>query len=362
MQTKGAELSKTAVMILSAVAVIAAIIIFGGQIWGILSPFAFAWLISLVTRPLSLKLYQKTKIPQKLWAAVLIVASVAAIVSAAVFGIVRAWEELTVLLSGINAGNSPVGDIFFTLGDALGSITKYLPLPDDLKNSPALYDFWNRLDSALEDAVMSAVGAMAERIPAIAMDVARALPSIFLFLTVLLMSSYYFSVSHRSVWQWLIRIFGGAESEWGSRLARLGGRISYAAKRYARAYLILMLLTFAEMFVGFSAIGVEYAFLLAWLVAIVDFLPVLGAGTVLVPWAAVAFISGDTPLGAGLLIILGISLIIRQIAEPKIVGASLGLHPFASLTAVYVGFKLFGIIGMLLAPAVAMLFTAAKEG
>ena len=320
----------------------------GGTLWSLLAPFLFAWLISLAARPLSKYLYRKTKIPQKLWAAVLIILLVAGVLWGLAWGISRAWEELSSFISGFDT-------------QFQGGLTDYLPIPEKFRSSPALVDFWNRLDTAIEESVMNIVRAACERIPAIAMAVARAVPSIFLFLTVSLMSSYYFSVSKLSAWQMIIRLAGGEESPWGGRLSRLGSRVSYAAKRYARAYLLLMLLTFAEMFIGFCAIGVKYAFLLAWVVAIVDFLPVLGAGTVLVPWAVISLINGDVRIGAGLLIIFGISLIVRQIAEPRIVGASLGLHPFVSLASVYIGFVLFGFVGMLLAPAVAMVFASASK-
>ena len=359
MQREETGIFKLAAVVLVGVAAILIAVVFGGTIWSLISPFLFAWAISLAARPLSKFLYRKTKIPQKLWAAVLIILLVAGVLWGVAWGISRAWEELTEFLSRFGEGESPSDGIINTVGDVLGNVTRFLPLPESLRESPSLADFWSRLDSALEETVMSVVSAACQRIPAIAMAVAKAVPSIFLFLTVALMSSYYFSVSERSAWRTLVGLAGGEESALGGRLDRLGTRVTYAAKRYARAYLLLMLITFVEMFIGFCVIGVKYAFLLASVVAIVDFLPVLGAGTVLVPWAVVSFINGDVRTGAGLLIIFGVSLIVRQIAEPKIVGASLGLHPFVSLAAVYIGFVLFGFAGMLLAPAVAMLFAGA---
>lgn len=357
-QGSGLSRAADAAIIISALAVGAWLL--APRLLGILSPFLLAWLISLAARPLSHKLSKKTGVPQKLWAAVLIIASVAAICTAIVFGIIRAAEELTGLLGGLNSNSA--GDIFYTVGDALGSITKYLPIPDEIRSSPQLHEFWDRLDATLEESVMSALGALCERIPTIAVNVAAALPSVFLYATVALLSAYYFSVSRRSVSEWAIEMLGGESSAAGAWLVRAKARVARGAVAYTRAYLLLMLLTFAEMFLGFCIIGVRYAFLLAAVVAFVDFLPIFGAGTVLVPWAAMAFLGGDAARGAGLLIIFGVSLIVRQIAEPRIVGASLGLHPFASLAALYVGFKVYGIVGMLLAPAVAMMLFSANPG
>ncbi len=79
-------------------------------------------------------------------------------------------------------------------------------------------------------------------------------------------------------------------------------------------------------------------------------LPLLGTGVVLIPWAVVSFFIGDMRLGMGLLILFGVSSLVRQFTEPRLLGAELGLHPLVSLLAVYAGWKLFGVWGMMLAP------------
>jgi predicted PurR-regulated permease PerM len=127
------------------------------------------------------------------------------------------------------------------------------------------------------------------------------------------------------------------------------------SRKYIKAYGILLLLTFALLLIGFWILGVEYAFLLAFLIALADLLPVIGVGTILIPWGIIMLIQKEFYLGFGLLILfLAISLI-RQVAEPKVLGKSLGLHPLLALFATYVGFTLFGLLGMILAPIVALL-------
>ena len=100
-------------------------------------------------------------------------------------------------------------------------------------------------------------------------------------------------------------------------------------------------------------LGISRGILWAALVALVDAVPVLGTGTVLVPWALVRFLQGDVMQGAGLLAVFGLSWLVRSVLEPRIVGKSLGLDPLISLIAFYVGFKLWGIPGMILAPMAA---------
>ena len=112
----------------------------------------------------------------------------------------------------------------------------------------------------------------------------------------------------------------------------------------------MLILTFVQLLIGFMVLDIRFPFLFALLVAAVDFLPVLGTGTVLIPWGIVLAVAGSPFKGVGLLILWVITLIVRQIAEPKIMGKSLGIHPLFSLLATYFGLKLFGIGGMLLFP------------
>ena len=123
------------------------------------------------------------------------------------------------------------------------------------------------------------------------------------------------------------------------------------AGRYLRAFSLLLLIMFLVLFVGLTIIGAEYALLLAAITAIVDILPVLGVGTVLVPWSVISYISGDISRGTAILILYVAVIILRQFIEPKIIGKSLGIHPLLSLFSMYVGLRVFGVIGIILAPA-----------
>ena len=91
------------------------------------------------------------------------------------------------------------------------------------------------------------------------------------------------------------------------------------------------------------------------MIALVDILPVLGVGTVLVPWGLLELLRGETGTGTGLLVLCAVMMLARQLLEPRIVGKSIGLHPLATLFAAYAGLQLFGLAGMLLGPAVALL-------
>ncbi len=124
---------------------------------------------------------------------------------------------------------------------------------------------------------------------------------------------------------------------------------------YVRAQLILMSITFCELFIGLSVLNVKYSFILAIIIAIVDAIPVFGTGTVLLPWALISLLSGSYKMALGLLIIYAICLTVRQLLEPKIISSQIGLHPLFTLFAMYVGFRLIGLIGMILGPVAAII-------
>lgn len=140
-------------------------------------------------------------------------------------------------------------------------------------------------------------------------------------------------------------------------------KISYAwhlavnsLKKMIKAYCLIILITTFELIVGFYAlkfIGVfdnPYILIIAFVIAVIDIIPVLGTGTVLIPWAVISFITGKTGLGIGLLVIYVIILVIRQIIEPKLVAGQVGLPPIVTIIAMYVGSKTLGILGFFILP------------
>ncbi len=120
--------------------------------------------------------------------------------------------------------------------------------------------------------------------------------------------------------------------------------------KYVRSYALILGITFVELLIGFIVMhfitGQQNIFLLALLIALLDILPIVGTGTILLPWAVISFIVGDYAKGVCLLIIYAIITVIRQFIEPKIVGDQVGLHPVATLIAMIVGTKLFGAVGL----------------
>ena len=113
-----------------------------------------------------------------------------------------------------------------------------------------------------------------------------------------------------------------------------------------RSYALIMSITFVELALGLTLIGVEHSLLIAFLIAVFDILPVLGTGGIMIPWTIITAITGDHKLALGLLIVYLAITVIRNIIEPKIVGSQIGLHPVVTLVSMFVGAQLFGVLGL----------------
>ncbi len=121
---------------------------------------------------------------------------------------------------------------------------------------------------------------------------------------------------------------------------------------YLKAYGLIMFITFCELSLGFFLLGVDNMFYIAFLVALLDIFPIFGIGTVLIPWGVVSLFTNNIPFGVAILVMYATIAFIRSIIEPKIVSLQLGLHPLATLVAIFIGVRLFGVSGVLLGPIV----------
>lgn len=179
----------------------------------------------------------------------------------------------------------------------------------------------------------------------------QSLPSLALSFFIWVLASILLSIHYQGVRNFLVRQIPGRFMDLLRDAKVLCGE---TACKLVKAYGLLMLLTFAELSVGLLMLRVPYAILVAALIAVVDILPVLGTGTVVIPWAVVCLLTGNTRMFIGLLILYAVIAVVRNILEPRMVSRQIGLHPLATLLFMYLGLKTVGILGMLLFPALAM--------
>lgn len=174
-------------------------------------------------------------------------------------------------------------------------------------------------------------------------------PDVLLFAVSFGIGTYFFSASFPQVLAFLQRQL---PPETKRRLEGLGRDLRGSLRGFFRAQLLLMGLTFFELLLAFLLLRVRAAAPLAAVTALVDALPVFGTGTVLLPWAAVSLLLGETGRALGLAVAWGLTNLVRSAAQAKLLGDQIGLDPLASLLAIYVGWQLAGVWGMLLCPLV----------
>ena len=307
-----------------------------------LLPFLLAWGLALLLRPLCARLAKKSRLPYRLVSILVLLFSLLA-----AFGLLfligsRLIGELRAAIGALSGGDMPFLDRLvglFAGSDAAGGTLDVLV---------------GTLVDRVADALLSAL-------PPLVGGLVLSLPSALLFLLVSVVAAFYFSLDlarvHAAVRRLLPPSVASALSSLRADALRLG-------LGYLRSYLILAGMILLLMLIGLSILGVRYALLLSIVLAAVDILPVLGIGVVLVPWGIVAMALGDTTLGIGLLILFATAEILRQVIEPRLLGAALGVHPLLSLFSLYLGARLFGLFGLVLGPVIAVLLriTLARLG
>ena len=164
--------------------------------------------------------------------------------------------------------------------------------------------------------------------------------------------SVFISMDYSTVVAFLLRQF---PANIQSLLLRCKRFLSDSLFRMLKAYLVLLLITFVQLFVGFFLLGIQQPLLWATVLALLDFLPFIGTGLVLIPWGLYHLMGGKAALGAGLLILFAILTIVHNLMEPKLVSSSIGLHPLITLVVMYAGLRFFGMSGLLLAPLIVLL-------
>ena len=301
-------------------------------------PFLLAWGVAFLTRPIAHRLTRGRA--RRVLRVIITLLFIGIVFSLFGVGLWRLVTELWHLAERLGEGDGLVA--FF---DGL-SLDAWLP--EGILGT----DLGDKLKDAAYHLVTSVVGSLASSLSGFVTAVPRAL----LFIVITVIASVYFALELETVNSAVRAIL--PERAYTILIGLKNSFLSFGVS-FVRSYLLLMLITFTVMLVGLSLLGSPYALLMSLIIAVLDLLPVIGVGTVIVPWSIAAFALGDRYLGVGLLILLAVHELVRQIAEPKILGKNIGIHPILTLMILYAGYALFGVGGILLVPLFAVLLQLA---
>lgn len=317
-----------------------------------LSPFVAGWIIALMAGPLVRFFEEKIKLKRKIGSAFVIIAVIALVVlllyvigsqlASQLAGLIGALPDMW---AGMEADLEDIGE---RLNVLLGKI----PGDTELK----LTDITNLIEGYLGDFFEN----LGTPTIAAAGNLAKSLPSVFIGVIMALLSSYFFVAERQQLNEWVrshlpVSLLSRCKMVRHSLVRSVGGYLKAQLKIEVWMYLLLL--------IGLGVLQVNYFALIALVIAFLDFLPFLGTGTVLIPWALMRFLTADYKMTIGLLIIWGVGQLARQLIQPKIVGDSIGVPPLPTLFLLYIGYKISGVVGMIIAvPLGLLVFSMYEEG
>ena len=172
-------------------------------------------------------------------------------------------------------------------------------------------------------------------------------PGAIMVLLISIIATYFLSKDRDKIMALWLKL---VPPPWGNRILQISRQVAGAFQAYVRAQFILISITTVISIVGLYLIGTDYALTIGLLVGIFDMIPVLGPGTIYIPWAVWAFVTGNVLLGLKITVLYLLVMVIRGVLEAKVVAANLGLHPLVVLMAMYIGLKFIGVLGLIIGP------------
>ena len=307
-------------------------------------PFFIAGIVALIANPIVKFLEKKFRIVRKAGTVFVIIVVIGLLGLAAYFLIAKLVSEIIGLVSSAPKIWDNIRGTFDSIGHRYD---RYLA------RMPGGFRGWlNKMGTAIGDALTGMINGPDSSFSENLSNFASSLPLTLVSIIMAILASYLF-VAERdhiiSVWKRVVP--KSLRERWYLVLSTMkdavGGYFKAQFKIMGVVYLILIL--------GFLILGVDYALLVALLIAFLDFLPFFGTGTVMLPWALIAFFQSDYKLTVGLLIVWGVSQIVRQLIQPRMIGSSMGLEPIPTLIILYLGFRLGGALGLIVAVPVGMI-------
>lgn len=313
-------------------------------VFGWIAPFLFALLTARMTDPVAKTLMSRFGLKRGLAASI----SSILILSALGLLVVLAFNGIA-SYAGSFINNLPellnqIGDFFNRIQDFIRATVSLAPEETRKMTESILESF-----SSTFGEIPAKVSAWALRF---ASSIASVIPKFIMFFVTYAISVFFISGSYPEVNRFIMRQI---PPRWHKRVMIIKEDFLSAMVKWFKAQFMLMGITFVVLSASFTVLKIPYGLIVAAVVAIIDALPVFGTGTILIPWAVLSLIGGETSLSIGLAVTYGMVSLIRSIVEPRIVGGQLGISPVATLMAMYIGYCTVGVLGMIFFPFALMM-------
>ncbi|KAA8501732.1 sporulation integral membrane protein YtvI [Mediterraneibacter catenae] len=320
-----------------------AFVVIGWNLIRFFMPFVIGWIIAAIASPLVNWLEKRLKIVKKLGSALIVILVLAAIILALYFGISRLASEISDLIRNFPDMYAQLEIGLRQIGDTLSGIFERLPT--------GIQNGWKTVVQNLDQYMGNLVSNMSEPTVMAAGNIAKSVPYYLISFIVAVLSAYFFIVEREEVLAWMKRVSPESVQK---RMTLVIDNLRYAVGGYFKAQFKIMGIVFLILLVGLGILGTGYFVLVAFLIAFLDFLPFFGTGTAMIPWAVYEFFMGDYKMTVALIVIYVITQAVHQLLQPKLVGDSVGLNPLVTLFLLYIGYRMGGILWMILAVPIGM--------
>ena len=309
-------------------------------------PFLIAFIISLIIEPAIKFMMTKTRLTRRSSSIIIFIFVSTIILGSLTWILITLFSESSSLLQGLN-------DYFDKAYIQFQAFMNHfdfdkIHLSDEILNvvQTSTGEILNTASSWLRNALTGLI------------NIVTSLPSIAICIGITVVALYFICVDKIYI---LDQIEHHLPKTWVRRIGKhlkdliqtLGGYLKAEASLIFVSFLISLIGLYILQIIGFN---IQYPLLMALFIGFVDALPILGSGSVMIPWAIICAINGDLNLGIAIIILLIIMSVIRQLLEPKLVSKNIGVHPIFTLIAMYTGFKIIGIMGLLIGPIVLIIF------
>lgn len=326
------------------------------QLVRILMPLIVAWIVAMIANPIIRFLEKRIKIMRKHGSALVIILVLAALIAA--------FYGLAVLVaSQFSSWVTELPEVYDSVTQNLQHLfrllhQKYNIIPADVKL--AFDQRENMLDSYIQKAIDGLLKMVKSGSLSKVSSLASSLMDFLVYAILTILASYFMTVEKDHFTKLLQeKTPAGVQRIW-DKIKKIFIR---AIGGYFKAHFQIMIVIFFITVIPFAFMGISYSGLLAVVIAIVDFLPFFGAGTVLVPWAVYRLVTGSYTYAAILFVIYVVVLIVRQALEPKLIGDNIGTSPFETLVFMLVGYRLAGMLGLIVGIPVGMILVECyREG
>lgn len=305
-------------------------------------PFLVAFVISLMIEPGIKYLMKKTKLSRKMSSIIIFVLVFSIVIGSVTWGIVSLISESTNLLQTLNLY---IDKAYTQIQETIGKIS--------ISRASISNDVTNLIQDASKE-VLFKISTWITGFLTKLMSVITSIPTIAIYVVITILSVYFVCTDRIYILDFMEHHM---PRKWVQKIGVHIREITIKLGGYLKAEAILILVSFIISLVGlyifkFVGMNVRYPLLIALGIGFVDALPILGSGSVMAPWAVMEALNGDIQLGVAIIVLWIIMSIVRQFLEPKIVSGKIGIHPIFTLIAMYTGFKVIGVMGMLVGPIV----------